>query len=227
MKEQSLKGLLAIWTDIDKDFIPTFRKWHSEEHMSLRIKTPGWYVGHRYHGLEGAPGFLISYETADPADLAGKSYHDSLNLPDEHTREALSHYRNSVRSIYRLVKAAGEALPTDAPYYLAVRWNADGEDTLRWFGGRHLADACRVPGVRRARGYELDDKISHIMTEERKLYAAGPGKQKYLAVYELTSPEIVRSAAWNEAWAKEEARGMKIDHRDFFEVEFTIYPPKK
>ena len=95
MDTKELKGFLGIWTDMDKDFIPRFREWHSKEHMALRIATTGWYVGHRYHGLEGAPDFLICYETAEASDLGGKVYHQSLNEPDERTREALGHYRNS------------------------------------------------------------------------------------------------------------------------------------
>lgn len=228
METNELKGLLAIWTDIDKDYLPHFREWHSKEHMVLRIPTPGWYVGHRYYGLEGAPGFLISYETSEASDLAGKSYHQSLNRPDARTEEALGHYRNSVRTIYRLLKGAGEALPTDAPFYSTIRFNVGGKETITRLAEEHLPSVCRIPGVRRARLYEVDEEISHIMTEERKLYGAGPGKQKYLATYELSSPDIIKSAAWKETFAgpgKAAIPGMKIDYQDLFALEFTIYSP--
>ncbi len=232
METEELRGLLAIWTDIDKDFIPQFREWHSREHMPLRIPTPGWYAGHRYYGLKGAPGFLISYETSEASDLAGKAYHDSLNLPDARTREALSHYRNSVRTIYRLLEGAGEKLPTDSSHYLTIRFDAGAEHErlISWFGREHLPGICRIPGVRRARLYEADEAVSHIMTEERKLYGAGPGKERFLAAYELTSAEIPDSAGWKEAFAGSPpalAKEMKIGHQDLFALEFTIYPPGK
>ncbi len=228
METNDLKGLLAIWTDIDQDYLSQFREWHSKEHMVLRIPTPGWYVGHRYHGLGGAPGFLISYETSEASDLAGKSYHQSLNRPDAATQEALSHYRNSVRTIYRLLKGSGEALPTDAPFYSTLRFNAAAKETLPRLSKEHLPAACRIPGVLRARLYEVDEEVSHIMTEERKLYGAGPGTQKYLATYEISSPDIMKSAAWKESFlgpGKAAIPGMEIDYQDLFALEFTIYSP--
>ncbi len=223
MEIENLKGFLGIWTDMDKDFIPRFREWHSKEHMVLRISTTGWYVGHRYHGLEGAPDFLICYETAEASDLAGRAYHQSLNEPDANTREALSHYRNSVRAIYRLLNSAGERLPTDSP---------ENEAVGKWFAEEHLPRIAKIPGVLRARLYEIDEGISNIPTEERKLYSAGPGKQKYLATYEIVAPEIPRSIPWQEAFAGSTQnasvlRAIKMDHCDLFELEFTIYSPGK
>jgi hypothetical protein len=231
VKSEELKGLLGIWTDIDKDFIPQFRQWHSEEHMVLRIATTNWYVGRRYHGLEGAPDFFICYETAEAADLGGKAYHQSLNEPDARTREALGHYRNSVRTIYRLLKETGEKLPTDSPFYLTLRFDAglENEAIVKWFGEEHLPKVGKIPGVLRARLYEIDESISRIMTEERKLYNAGPGKQRFLATYELTEAEIPKTKAWQEAFAgiaayEKTLQEMKVDHRDLFESEFTIFP---
>jgi len=228
---KQLKGFLGIWTDMDRGFIPQFREWHSKEHMPLRIATSGWYVGHRYYGLEGAPDFLICYETAETSDLGGKAYHQSLNEPDERTREALGHYRNSVRTIYRLLKGAGEKLPTDSPFYLTLRFDAGAEKgaIVRWFGEEHLPKVGKIPGVLRARLYEIDEGITHIMTEERKIYSAAPGKQRFLATYELTTAEIPKSKAWEETFGGSAAyakalRAMKVEHRDLFALEFTIYP---
>ncbi len=228
---QELGGFLGIWTDIDKEFVPTFRDWHSKEHMVLRINTPGWYVGHRYAGLAGAPGFFIAYETSAVSDLGGNAYHQSLNEPDLRTREALSHYRNSVRTIYGLRKHAGEALPTDAPYYLAVRFTtgSGSERIIEWFATEHLPTVCKIPGVLRARLYESDEAMSQIMTEERTLYGAGPGKERFLVAYELTSAEILKLPAWRNAMIGSVAYGealreIRIGHHDLFVLEFTIYP---
>jgi len=222
-----LNGLLAIWTDIDKDFIPAFREWHSKEHMALRIATPGWYVGHRYQGMRGGPGFLIAYETSDAGDLAGKGYHGSLNQPDARTREALSHYRNSIRTIYRLVQGAGPALPTDAPYYLTLRFDmtAGGGAALQMLVDKHLPEIVTVPGVLRSRLYEIDDAVSNIVTEERKLYSAGPGKQPFLLSYELARPDVCESREWQEASVRYQSNGLRVDHQDLFALEFTIYAP--
>jgi hypothetical protein len=223
-----LNGLLAIWTDIDKDFIPVFREWHSHEHMVLRIATPGWHVGHRYQGMHGAPGFLIAYETSDAGDLAGKGYHGSLNQPDARTREALSHYRNSIRTIYRLVQSAGPALPTDAPYYLTLRFaiGARGEAALQTLADEHLPEIVKVPGVLRSRLYQIDETVSNMMTEERKLYSAGPGKQPFLLTYELARPDVRESKEWQELLGHK-TNDLRVDHQDLFALEFTIYATGK
>jgi hypothetical protein len=226
-----LNGFLGIWTDIDDEFIPTFRTWHSQEHMPLRIETPGWYVGHRYAGVAGAPGFLIAYETSGVADLAGNAYHQSMNEPDPRTREALRHYRNAVRTIYGLRHHAGAAHPTDAPYYLTVRspGGSGNERLLQWFATEHLPMVCSIPGVLRARLYEIDEATSQIMTEERKLYGAGPGNERFLATYELTSADIPKLPAWRDAfgWNDVEDRALReirAGRQDLFALEFTIYP---
>ena len=231
MTPAELQGFLGIWTDIDPAFIPAFRTWHSQEHMPLRIETPGWYVGHRYAGVAGAPGFLIAYETATVADLAGGAYHQSMNEPDRRTCEALSHYRNAVRTIYGLQHHAGEALPTDAPYYLTVRFHGKSGNVrlLQWVGTEHLPTVCSIPGVLRARLYEANAAVSQIMTAERKLYGAGPGKERFLATYELTSADIPKSPGWRDAFTwhagdAEPLQGFKTGRHDLFALEFTIYP---
>ena len=232
MVTKDLTGFLGIWTDIDQEYIPTFRSWHSAEHMALRITTPGWYVGHRYAGVAGAPGFFIAYETSAVSDLAGTAYHQSLNKPDLRTREALSHYRNSIRTIYGLRHHAGTPRPTDAPYYLTIRFTIESESDrlLEWVGTEHLPTVCSIPGVLRARLYETDAAISQMPTAERMLYGAGPGTHRFLATYELTSADILHYSAWRDAMLGDAGIGgahreIRIGHQDLFALEFTIYPP--
>lgn len=38
MGRQEMKGLLAIWADIDEDYRMEFEKWHNCEHMADRVK---------------------------------------------------------------------------------------------------------------------------------------------------------------------------------------------
>jgi hypothetical protein len=231
-----LKGLIAIWTDIDHDFIAKFRIWHSNEHMAMRINTKGWHVGHRYQGVGDAPGFLISYETENVADLAGKAYHSSLNEPDTNTKEALSHYRNAVRTIYGLLKGVGEPLPTDAACLVATRFAPAPDrrdEVIRWIGEEHIADVvAHVPGVRRVRLYEKDRAVSEIMTRERQIYNANPSEEDFLLTYELDSLDLLNSKAWSEAFSgTERTKGMMAlsgaTHRDTYMLEFTIYPTGK
>ncbi|MBP1724449.1 MAG: hypothetical protein H6Q44_2154, partial [Deltaproteobacteria bacterium] len=123
-------------------------------------------------------------------------------------------------------------LPTDSPFYLTLRFEggAESETIIKWFGEEHLPKANKIPGVLRARLYEIDEAISHIMTEERKLYSAGPGKQRFLATYELASRDIPKSSSWRKAFTgsggyQQALKGMRVNHQDLFALEFTIYSP--
>ncbi|MBV8888562.1 MAG: hypothetical protein JO305_02730 [Alphaproteobacteria bacterium] len=56
----------------------------------------------------------------------------------------------------------------------------------RIYDAEHVPMLSKVPGVRSARRYRLERSTQ-------------PGMQKYLAVYEVDSPDVMESAAWKEA----------------------------
>src|SRR2546421_189731 len=53
---------------------------------------------------------------------------------------------------------------------------------------RSLAMHSKVPGVRSAARYRLE-------------HSTVPGMQRYLTIYELDSPDVLKSAAWEKAGA--------------------------
>lgn len=59
-------------------------------------------------------------------------------------------------------------------------------DFNRVYDTEHFPMLCKVPGVRSAARYRLE-------------HSTVPGMQRYLTVYELDSPDVLKSTAWEEA----------------------------
>ena len=181
------RGLMAFWADIDPDYVTEYRRWHNCEHVSERVNIPGFVNGRRYCGSGEAAMFLMYYETETPEVLASEAYHAALNAPTPWTKQALTHFRNPARNIYQLVASEGAALAEPAPYVATIRFNlsAEEEAIVAAYGGSVLPALAAEAGVLRARLYRIDEKISGIVTSERKIYGGGPGEQRYLLFVEL------------------------------------------
>jgi len=85
-----------------------------------------------------------------------------------------------------------------------------------------------LPGVFRSRLYEIDEKISSIMTGEREIYSGGPGRQKYLLVVETASQYASRADDWQQLNAN--CSDLLSRFRDRYEehsfLEFVMYAPE-
>lgn len=233
MKGTVAKGLMAFWTDIDEDYILEFQRWHNCEHMTERVSIPGFEVGRRYRGIGKAPMFAIMYETACTDVLRSEPYLKALNNPTPWTKEALTHFNNNIRNIYRLVAAEGRPAPTEAPYIFVARFNfvpGTDQEGVEWYLKEYLPSICTIQGVYRGRLYEVDEEVSTVMTAERQIYGGGPGQQKYLAIYETASLDLPSGQAWQEVQQTGE-RSLAMLKRcwDVYEelswLEFVVYAP--
>jgi hypothetical protein len=229
------QGLLAIWADIEPDYQQEFVKWHNCEHVAERVSLPGFHVGHRYRALDKARDFFMVYET-DTADvMQSEPYLHAQNHPTPWTRQSISHFRNTLRTIYTLVAVAGQQPALEAPYVLLVRSNppaepGGAEEVRRWYREEHLPRLCAVPGTLRARLYRANTAISNIVTEERRVHGAAAGTQEFLAMYELTSPDIPNSDTWREAargtaWSAKMVAALRDVERERYWLDFALWAP--
>jgi hypothetical protein len=188
------KGLLAVWTDVEPDYRTEFQKWHTCEHILERMSIPGFLTGRRYRGAPGAPDFLMCYETEEPAVLSSERYLQAVNRPSPWTRRILSHSSHVVRAIYGLVSSHGQRAPLEAPYLLLSKGEArpglQTEKVLEEYTAEILPALSRIPGLYRYRLYRVDQTVSHLGTEERKIHGGGPGAQNFLVLFETASPEV-------------------------------------
>jgi hypothetical protein len=225
-------GMMAFWTDIDEDYVLRCQEWHNCEHMVERTGIPGFLVGRRYRGMGDAPMFFITYETTDSPVFKSQAYMDRLNNPTPWTTEALTHFNNNMRNIYRLLSCSGGQAPREAPYALVWRFNLPKEaeaGILEWLSNELLPGLQALPGVYRARLFEVDEEISNLKTTERAIYGGGPGEQKYLAYFEMNHPEIPRSGDWLKltglAANAEKLASLQNKFEELSWLEFVMYSP--
>lgn len=177
---QDASGFMGFWSDIDADYERAYQEWHNCEHMAERVAIPGFIEGRRYRAVSGAPLFFMCYLTRGPEVLGSAPYLAALNRPTPWTREALTHFRNPVRTLYRRHVYAG-ASDRFRPYIVLVRFDDDrpaGVLAAR-LSATVAADAATAGAFN-----EVDEAISGIMTAERRIYSGGPGRQQYLAAIE-------------------------------------------
>jgi len=236
VKHKETRGLLAIWAGIDSDYVAEYRKWQNCQHMTERVTIPGFYVGRRYQGVHGEAYFLMMYETSDTKVLKSAPYLNAINNATPWTREALSHYQDTVRAIYRLICTIGKEPSTDAPYILVVKFDCDTESGAALFNlykDEYLPKMCAVEGIHRGRLYEVDLEVSNIKTNERRIHGAGPGRERFLALFEMASPDITSSEAWKEAQLPGDQDSIERSGKpenmsqELFWLDFMMYAPKK
>ena len=229
MRPYEAKGLMAFWADFDDEHIAEIQKWHNCEHMIERVSIPGFIVGRRYRGIDDAPTFLFTYETTETAVLKSAPYLHALNNSTPWTQKALTYYKNNMRNIYSLVASGGKCAPTEAPYVYVVRFNlaADIEnDTVAWIKDIYLPKIAALSRAYRCRFYQIDEKISNIMTGERSIYGGGPGQQKHLLVVELAEQHLP------EEWQQINAQQRRmIGHfsdqcEEYSYLDFVLYAPQ-
>jgi hypothetical protein len=196
-------GLLAFWADIDPGYVLRFQQWHNCEHMPERLSIAGFLTGRRYRAAAEARMFFMFYETASPEVLRSPDYLAALNHPTPWTRESLQHFRRPLRSGYRKLLEYGRAPAIESPHVIVYRFSlrdASGSQGAEQSVREWVRAMSQVPGIVRARLYELDTGASGVATEERKIYQGAKSEQRYLAL--LDSATLV-------PWETEEWRAME------------------
>jgi len=225
MKEA--RGLLAIWADVDKENLIEFQQWHNCQHVAERVSIPGFHVGRRYRGVGEAPDFLMYYETDDSKVMAGKGYQYAINHPTPWTREAITHVKNTVRAIYNLLLSTGEKALTEAPFTFSIKFNLEpgSEEQFLPLLQKHSTKVLSILGIYRVRIFEMDDEVSNIRTEERKIHGGGPGQQRFLTFYEMAESGLPEGNAWKEAM---EMIGKSIRNvqTESYWLDFVMYAPR-
>lgn len=230
MAQSTPSGLMAFWSDIDPDYEPRFLEWHNCEHMPERVSVPGFREGRRYHGMDGAPAYLMMYFTDTAEVLQSASYLERLNDPTPWTQESLTHFRNPSRNIYDLVGWAGDDGLIAAPYMTSIRFdvaNAGSDATISSIENQLLPAWAAVDGVGRARFYATNAEISGIETAERGIYGGGPGAQHFLLLVEHKLAQTRTHDDWQAAWSSATENGEAVAHvlSEGFWIDYALAQP--
>lgn len=96
-------GLLAVLADVEPEDEKQFTQWYDEEHLSERMRCPGFLRARRFEAVAGEPRFLALYDLEDPGALDTPEYRAYQDAPTPRTTEVLSHLRNARRNVYRRI----------------------------------------------------------------------------------------------------------------------------
>jgi hypothetical protein len=164
------KGAMVIWHDIVADGDADYNEWHSKEHMLERVGVPGFRRGRRGRAISGGPDYINLYEVDDLAVLTLKPYLDRLNNPTPWTQRSLGSFRNTNRTLCRVVASVGDGICSDL---LTIQLTAErGEELGRWLGAT-MAALVQRQGVIGAHYLEGDDAASCTETAEKRLRGGG------------------------------------------------------
>lgn len=192
-------GLMAFWAEIEAPDLLRFQEWHNCEHIPERVGIPGFRLGRRFRGEDGASAFLMCYDTVDTSVLSSDAYLAALDNPTPWTRECLTYFRNPSRNIYRRRATAGGLGRFGAAYAVTLRFGLDGDEPLvllERLEREVLPALADDPHAQRVRLFEIDRVISGIETSERQIYGGGAGEQPLLLFLEAA----MRHGAGDEPW---------------------------
>jgi hypothetical protein len=189
-------ALLLVQADVAPEHEATWNRWYDQRHVPDLLTVPGFHSGRRFEavadypgaGLSGAlPRYLALYDLDSAAVLASDPY-KALSQPPRRTdedRAMLRLFRNANRAVYEQISEAQTAEAGETGGQLAVGLVPDPaheEEYNAWYDEEHIPYLMKVPGVLRARRFR-----------------ALEGEPRYLALYDLSTPEIRRSEAFERA----------------------------
>lgn len=180
------KGQLIAAMDFSNVGEDEFNDWYDLEHIPERQRVPGFLRCQRWLGAENSRHSVATYDLDTLAVLRGEAYRAIGG-------ENLSPWSKRITArCQRLLRFEGEQIlpgdqvaPDAAGGLLLVAMTPAPEHETEfnaWYDTEHVPALARVPGVLGARRFR----------------SAGD-KPKYVALYHLTSPEVVAGAEWKRA----------------------------
>ena len=100
-------GVMVFWNNIAEGGHDDFLEWHVLEHIPERVGIPGFVRGRRYNAEDAQTEYFNFYETTDPSVLSSSAYLDRLNAPSDWTRNSLTQFRESNRTLCSVAASLG------------------------------------------------------------------------------------------------------------------------
>jgi hypothetical protein len=118
------QAAVVIFNDVTPEGREEFYRWHDREHIPERLAIRGFRRGRRFGRRGHSPEWLTLYEADDLGVLTSPAYIDRLNAPTPATVSAVAHFRNTSRSICRVVHSLGAST---GGYLLALPMHVSAE----------------------------------------------------------------------------------------------------
>ena len=182
------KGILIAAMNFSNVAADEFNDWYDTEPVPERQRVPGFLTLQRWIGAENPKQSVATYDLDSLAVLQSPGYRaiGGANLSPWSKRVTAK--------VERLLRYEGEQIlpgdasaPANAGGLLLVGMTPGPEVETAfnaWYDTEHVPALARVPGVLRARRFRTNTEGT-----------------KYIALYHLTSPDVVDTPEWKEASA--------------------------
>lgn len=193
------RALLFVQADVEPGQEADWNGWYNRKHLPDLLSVPGIRSGRRFEAVAGyasvgmsggLPCYLAIYDLDNAAVLQSEPY-TAISKPPVRTdedRAMLRLFRNANRAVFEqlsegLGEGGGDPLRAGGQLAVSLVPQAGYEEEYNaWYDEEHIPFLLRVPGVLRARRFR-----------------AVEGEPRYLALYDLASPEVRQSEPFAKA----------------------------
>jgi hypothetical protein len=204
------KGILIAAMDFSAGPADEFHDWYDLEHVPERLRIPGFLNADRWLGIDNPKVSVATYDLDQVGVLRSPPY---LAIAGDNsspwTKRTAKFRKGILRYEGEQLFPGDKTAPKDAAALLLIGMNVAPEhdhEFNEWYNSEHVPALGAVPGVVCARRYR----------------GAG-GTQRYVALYHLTGPEVIRSDAWRRAADTPWTQKLRPHFRDHLRIECRRY----
>ena len=214
------KGILIAAMDFSAAPEDEFHDWYDLEHVPERLRVPGFLNAERWIGTDNPRLSVATYDldTVDvlksPAYLAVGGANGS-----PWTKRTAKFRRSLLRYEGEQLFPGDRAAPSAAAALLMIGMNVAPEhdhEFNEWYNTEHVPALGAVPGVVCARRYRGAAGLQPTGLSRG-------GTQRYVALYHLEAPEVVRSDAWRKAADTPWTQKLRPHFRDHLRFDLRRY----
>jgi hypothetical protein len=214
------KGILIAAMDFSAAPEDEFHDWYDLEHVPERLRVPGFLNADRWIGIDNPKLSVATYDLDSVDVMKSPAYLAVGGANGSPWTKRTAKFRKS------LLRYEGEQLfpgdrtaPTAAAALLMIGMNVAPEhdqEFNEWYNTEHVPALGGVLGVVCARRYR-----GSVGLQPTGL--SGGGTQRYVALYHLEAPEVVRSEAWRKAADTPWTQKLRPHFRDMLRFDCRRY----
>lgn len=190
MNADEQRGLLCIWTDIDRDHELDFNRWYDREHMQERVAIPGFQSARRFAAVGSCPRpYLALYYTDNIGTFQSEAYRTAFANQTSWSLENFKRMRGTQRRVGRLSLEHGDGEGGALALFVVPeeKLNQPGIQAQLL---QKLVDLTGQDHVIRTSLLETDAALSTPVTAD-----ARPAPADALVMIEATRPDVAQSHA--------------------------------
>jgi hypothetical protein len=181
-------NICVVCIDVEAEWEEELDRWYTEEHIPALMEVPGYLKAERFRAVEGEPKYMAWYELETLEAYRSLAHDIAIDTPWTHRMR--EHFKSDIALFTQMEGADGvlqgaafDNWQTPIGGLLVMRSDVkdeDEEEFNRWYREEHLPGLMSAPGALFARRYKATE-----------------GGPRYLARYDLTAPEVSKSAEWD------------------------------